>query len=298
MGGAYSMDGDVAERFRARPGTLYSVATPVGNLRDVTLRALDVLATVDVVAAEDTRVTARLLSHYGIATRTLSLHAHNEAARAQAIVGRLAAGESVALVTDAGTPAVSDPGARLVRAVHEAGYRVSPVPGASALTAAVSAAGLDADVFLFAGFAPVQAKARRAWLDRLARLPSAVVMYEAPHRVAATVGDIAASFGDARTLVVAREVTKAFETIARMPLSQASAWFGADANRVRGEFVLIVDAPAEGAAAAPALDEATERWLVALLAELPPARAARVVAAVTGVARDAVYARAMALKPG
>jgi 16S rRNA (cytidine1402-2'-O)-methyltransferase len=288
------MDGEVAERFRARARTLYVVATPLGNLRDVTLRALDVLGTVDVIAAEDTRVTARLLAHYGIVTRTLSMHAHNEAERAQAIVARLAAGESVALVTDAGTPAVSDPGARLVREVHDAGYAVAAVPGASALTAAVSVAGLRADFFVFAGFPPV--KARRAWLDNLARLPAAIVMYEAPHRVAATVGDIVASFGESRTLVVAREITKAFETISRMPLGEAPPWFAADANRVRGEFVLIVDAAEEGAVA-PVLDEGVERWLAALLTELPPARAARVVAAVTGVARGVVYARAMAIKP-
>jgi 16S rRNA (cytidine1402-2'-O)-methyltransferase len=290
------MDGDAAQRFRARPGSLYVVATPVGNLRDVTLRALDVLGSVDVVAAEDTRVTARLLSHYGVAARTLSLHAHNEAGRAQAIVARLAAGESVALVTDAGTPAVSDPGARLVRAAREAGYPVVAVPGPSALTAAVSVAGLQADAFLFAGFPPV--KGRRAWLDRLARVPAAVVMYEAPHRVEATVGDIVASFGGERSLVVAREITKAFETIACVPLRGAPAWLAADANRRRGEFVLIVDAPEDGAAAPAVLDEVAERWLAALLTELPPARAARVVAAVTGIARDVVYARAIAIKPG
>ena len=293
-----TLDGNVAERFRARSGTLYVVATPLGNLRDVTLRALDVLATVDVIAAEDTRVTAKLLSRYGLATRTLSLHAHNEAERAQAVIARLAAGESVALVSDAGTPAVSDPGARLVRAAHEAGHPVVAVPGASALTAAVSVAGLCAESFVFAGFPPNQAKARRAWLDRLARLPAAVVMYEAPHRVAATVADIVASFGGARTLVVAREITKAFETVARIPLGEASGWFAADANRVRGEFVLIVDGLEEEAPVPVVLDESVERWLAALLTELPPARAARVVAAVTGIARDVVYARAIAIKPG
>ena len=305
------MDGNAAERsrarsdtsngsgdpaFRARAGTLYVVATPVGNLRDVTLRALDVLGSAGVIAAEDTRVTARLLSHYDVATRTISLHAHNEAERAHAIVARLAAGESVALVTDAGTPAVSDPGARLVRVVRDAGFPVVAVPGPSAVTAAVSVAGLQADAFLFAGFPP--AKARRAWLDRLARVPAAIVMYEAPHRVEATVGDLVASFGEDRAIVVAREITKAFETVASMPLRDAPAWFGADANRTRGEFVLIVDAPQEGATAPAVLDEGAERWLAALLTELPPARAARVVAAVTGIARDVVYARAIAIKPG
>lgn len=291
-------DSKGAERFRARPGTLYVVATPLGNLRDVTLRALDTLASASVVAAEDTRVTAKLLSHYGIAARTLSLHAHNEAERAGAVIARLAAGESVALVTDAGTPAVSDPGARLVRAALDAGYPVAPIPGPSALTAAASVAGLRADALLFAGFPPHQAKARRAWLDRLARVPAAVVLYEAPHRVADTAGDLACAFAGGRTLVVAREITKTFETIARVPLADAAAWFAADANRTRGELVLIVDVPEHADAAPAVLDESVERWLAALLEELPPARAARIVASVTGVARNAVYARAMALKPG
>jgi 16S rRNA (cytidine1402-2'-O)-methyltransferase len=306
------MDGNAAERSRARPvtasgtsaarfsvqpGTLYVVATPLGHLRDVTLRALDVLGAVDVVAAEDTRVTAKLLSHYGVTTRTLALHAHNEAARAQDLVARLATGESVALVTDAGTPAVSDPGARLVRAVRDAGHKVVAVPGPSAITAAVSVAGLRAESFLFAGFPPAQAKARREWLDRLARLPVAVVLYEAPHRVIATVGALVESFGEERTLVVAREITKAFETVASMPLRDGPGWFAADANRRRGEFVLMVDAPEERRDTRAAIDEGVTRWLTALLAELPPARAARVVAAVTGIARDEIYALAMKIKP-
>jgi 16S rRNA (cytidine1402-2'-O)-methyltransferase len=289
-------DGTGAARFSVRPGTLYVVATPLGNLRDVTLRALDVLAGVDVVAAEDTRVTAKLLSHYGVATRTLALHAHNEAARAQDVIARLAAGESVALVTDAGTPAVSDPGARLVRAARDAGCIVAAVPGPSAITAAVSVAGLSAGSFVFAGFPPTQAKARREWLDRLARMPAAVVMYEAPHRVVATVGDIASAFGAERALVVAREITKVFETIARMPLRDAPGWFGADANRTRGEFVLIVDGPEDEDAGQAVLDESVTRWLTALLVELPPARAARVVASVTGIARDRLYEEAMKIK--
>lgn len=284
-------------RFRAVPGTLYVVATPLGNLRDVTLRALDVLTTVDAVAAEDTRTTATLLRHYGIGTRVVSLHAHNEARRASDVVSQLAQGKSVALVSDAGTPAVSDPGARVVAAVREAGHPVVPLPGASAVTAAVSAAGLAAPMFLFAGFAPPQAKARAAWLASLAQFPAAIVLYEAPHRVRATVAELLAQFGPARTLVVARELTKVFETIASMPLADAPAWFAQDANRERGEFVLIVDAAAEPAEAA-VLSADAQRWLAALLAELPPARAARVVAAMTGVARDVVYERALALRKG
>ena len=298
MSEADSVGGGDSQRFRAKPGTLYVVATPLGNLRDVTLRALDVLASADSVAAEDTRLTGRLLSHFGIPARTVSLHAHNEAARAQALIGRLAAGESVALVSDAGTPAVSDPGARVVRAVQAAGYPVSPVPGPSALTAAVSVAGLHADAFVFAGFPPHALRARRAWLDRLARMPAAVVMYEAPHRVAATAAEISAAFEGERDMVVAREITKAFETIARVPVAAAPAWFAEDANRTRGELVLVIDVPERAAPAPDNLDESAERWLVALLDELPPARAARVVAAVTGVPREVVYARALALKPG
>lgn len=282
-------------RFRAVPGTLYVVATPLGNLRDVTLRALDVLATADVVAAEDTRNTATLLRHYGIATRVVSVHAHNEARRAGDIVERLARGGSVALVSDAGTPAISDPGARVVAAVRDAGHAVVPLPGPSALTAAVSAAGLAATAFLFAGFPPAQAKARAAWLAALARVPAAVVLYEAPHRVRATVDDLLAVFGSERALVVARELTKVFETIVRMPLADAPAWFGQDPDRARGELVLVLDAPVEREEE-PVLSADAERWLAAMLDELPPARAARVAAAVTGVARDVVYARALALK--
>jgi 16S rRNA (cytidine1402-2'-O)-methyltransferase len=276
-------------------GSLYVVATPLGNLRDITLRGLDILATVDVIAAEDTRTSATLLRRYGIATRTMSLHAHNEQRRVDAVVELLAAGRSVALVTDAGTPAISDPGARVARGVRAAGHPVVPIPGPSALVAAVSAAGLLAEAFLFAGFLPSQARARRERLEALGALPVALVFYEAPHRVRATIGDLAAMLDPARSLVVAREITKTFESIATMRLADAPAWADADPNRQRGEFVLIVDAPLNAEVAAVLTTE-VERWLAALLEELPPARAARVVAAVSGVARDVVYARALALK--
>ena len=286
----------VATTFRAMPGTFYVVATPVGNLRDVTLRALDVLATADVIAAEDTRVTSTLLRRHGIATRAISLHAHNEAQRTETLVATLASGKSVALVSDAGTPAISDPGARLVRAVRDAGFPVVPLPGPSAVATAVSAAGLEAENFAFLGFLPHQAKARHARLATFANLPAALVMYEAPHRARATVADLCAALDPQRVLVVARELTKTFETITRMPLCEADAWFAADPNRERGEFVLIVDvAPPERAALTLPAD--VERWLAALLEELPPARAARVVAAVAGIRREAVYARALELKP-
>ena len=283
--------------FRALPGSLYVVATPLGNLRDLTLRALDVLSTANVVAAEDTRVTAHLLRHYGIPTKAISLHSHNEARRVETLLAMLGEGKSVALVSDAGTPAISDPGARLVRAARDAGYPVIPLPGPSAVATAVSAAGLDAEAFAFLGFLPQQAKARSERLAVFATLPLALVMYEAPHRVRDTVIDLAVALGGERALVVGRELTKTFETITRITLDEAQAWFAADANRERGEFVLIVDAPPTPRGADAVLPAEAERWLVALLQELPPARAARVVAAVAGVKREVVYARALALKP-
>ncbi len=217
--GSGDLYGNGSPAFRAEAGTLYVVATPLGNLRDVTLRALDILGSADLIAAEDTRTTARLLGHYGIVTRTLALHQHNEAQRAASLVALLAAGKSVALVTDAGTPAISDPGSRLVRAVRDAGHPVVPVPGPSAVVAAISAAGLAATTFVFAGFLPQQAKARREALLALSPLHAALVIYEAPHRVRATVDDLVAQLPGERTLVVARELTKAFETIAAMPLA-------------------------------------------------------------------------------
>ncbi len=288
----------VAARFRAVSGTLYVVATPLGNLRDVTLRALDILGSADVIAAEDTRVATVLLRHYGIATRPVSLREHNEARRAGHIVELLRAGKSVALVSDAGTPAVSDPGARLAGAARDAGLPVVPIPGANAAIAAVSAAGLVAERFAFLGFLPTAGKARRELLACVARLPLALIIYEAPHRVAGSVARLAEALGGERTLVVAREVTKKFETITRLPLAEAPAWFAAEPHRDRGEFVLIVDAPGSPVAADPAaaVSPEVDRWLAALVAELPPARAARVAAAATDLPRDVVYARALALK--
>ena len=280
----------------ARAGSLYVVATPLGNLRDLTLRAIDVLRSADRIAAEDTRVTAKLLAHLGIATRPCSVRAHNEAARAAEIAAALGRGESVALVTDAGTPGVSDPGARVVRAVRDAGHPVVPVPGPSAVAAAVSVAGLAADRFAFVGFLPAQAKARRALLASLAPLPLALVFCEAPHRVRATAAELATWLGPERDLVVARELTKAFETVTRVRLADAAGWFAADANRERGELVLVVDAPPETSRDEGISPDAAA-WLDALVRELPPSRAARIVAERTGAPRDALYGRALR-RPG
>ena len=286
-----------ASRFLAAPGTLYVVATPLGNLRDITLRALDILKSADVIAAEDTRVTAVLLRHFGIATRPLSLHAHNEAKRAAEIVAVLRSGRSVALVSDAGTPAVSDPGAALVGSVRAAGFAIVPVPGANAAVAAVSAAGLGAERFAFLGFLPTSAKRRRELVQQAGALSMALVVYEAPHRVQETVAELAQWLAGARTIVIARELTKKFESIAAMPLADASDWLAADSDRQRGEFVLIVDGRA--AADRPetaALTPEIERWMALLAHELPPARLARIAAAATGIPRDTLYARAQLLK--
>lgn len=292
-----TQDGHAVDaRFRANGGSLYVVATPLGNLRDLTLRALDVLASVDVVAAEDTRTSGTLLRHYGIATHPVALHAHNEDQKTHVVAEWLRAGRSVALISDAGTPAISDPGARLVLAMRAAGFPVIPIPGPSAVVAAVSAAGLVAHCFIFAGFLPAQAKARRQWLDRFGALDAALVFYEAPHRVLATITELASVLPLPRDLVIAREITKKFESIARMPLGEAAAWMATDPLRQRGEFVLIIDAPAPVAPEGVVLSPDHLRWLQALLEELPPAKAARVVALVTGVPRDDVYARALTLQ--
>jgi 16S rRNA (cytidine1402-2'-O)-methyltransferase len=282
------------EKTSAIANALYVVATPLGNLRDITLRALDVLASVDVIAAEDTRVTAKLLARHGIATRMLSLHAHNERRRAAEIVSLLGAGKSVALVSDAGTPAVSDPGAALVHAVAEAGYAVVPVPGPSAVIAALSASGIAAPQWQFCGFLPAAASARRAALTRLSDYPGALVFYEAPHRIAAALNALVAVLGPERGLVVAREMTKRFETIHRCRLGDAPAWLAADPDHARGEFVLIV-AAADPATQAGDNADAHDRMLSALLAELPVAQAVRLAVKLTGAPRNRLYERALRL---
>jgi 16S rRNA (cytidine1402-2'-O)-methyltransferase len=217
------------------PGILYVVATPIGNLEDVTLRALRVLGEVAVIAAEDTRRTARLLQHYSISTRTTSLHEHNERTRAPSLVARLLAGDSIALVSDAGTPLISDPGRHLVAAAHAAGIRVEPVPGPTAAMAALSASGLPAEEVLFVGFPPARAKAREAWLERLSVEPRTIVLYEAPHRIRQTLSEMASVFGE-RPMCVAREITKAHEELAVRPISG----FLVDPPPERGEFTIVV----------------------------------------------------------
>jgi len=273
---------------------LYVVATPIGNLGDITLRALDVLGAVGVVAAEDTRNTRHLLQHHGIGdAKLLALHQHNERAGAEKIVTLLQQGNSVALVTDAGTPAVSDPGALLIEAVRAAGFRVIPIPGASAAIAALSASGLVNPHFLFHGFLPNKSAARRAALQSLADLPCTLVFYEAPHRILECVTDLHAVLGDAREIVFARELTKLFESIHRCPLGTALAWLHSDPNNQRGEFVLLVSG------AAPRnddLDAQAERVLAVLLAGLPLKQAVGLAVQITGLNKNTLYERALALK--
>jgi len=270
------------------PGTLYVVATPIGNLADASPRALETLRQADVVVCEDTRTTRTLLARHGIERATRALHAHNERAAGAELLAELRAGRSVALVSDAGTPGVSDPGALLVEAAHRAGVRVVPVPGPSAAVAAYSAAGFAADRFLFVGFLPPKAAARRKVLEAL-DVPWPVIVYEAPHRVLACVEDLLARFGGEREIVIAREITKKFEEVARLPLAGAPAWLQADAHRRQGEFVLVL-----GPGSPPRQDEASvQRVLDALLESLPASEAARLAARITGAPRNALYKRAL-----
>lgn len=281
-----------SEQEPANAGTLYVVATPLGNLRDLSARALDTLRGVDVIAAEDTRVTAKLLAHYGVSAQLVSVHEHNEARRAEEITLRLGQGKRVALVTDAGTPGVSDPGALVVRKAMEAGFAVVPIPGPNAAVTALSASGIAAARWLFCGFLPSSAAARRAEVERLRDVPFALVFYEAPHRVMASIEAMVEAFGAAREIVIARELTKRFESIHRCRLADAPAWLAADPDRIRGEFVLIVAAPEESKPD----DAAHARVLSLLLAELPLAQAVRLAVALTGAPRKALYAEALELR--
>lgn len=270
--------------------SLYVVALPIGNAADITLRALWVLSRMDVIAAEDTRVTRPLLARFGIDTPLVAAHQHNEQEAAAGVLGRLARGERVALVTDAGTPGVSDPGARVVRAALDGGYRVVPVPGASSAVAAVSAAGLAPGPFRFVGFLPTGRAERERQLRSLAADASPFVLFEAPHRVRELLALLADVLEPERRVVLARELTKKFETIG----AHRAADLAALAADERGEYVVLVDAGEQQAAD---VDPATRRWLEALLQELPPSKAAAVAARASGQPRDALYRLALQLKP-
>ena len=271
-------------------GRLYVVATPIGNLSDITLRAIATLAAVDVVYAEDTRHTRGLLAHHGIAAKLAALHEHNEREAARALLQHLEEGRDVALVTDAGTPAISDPGAHAVAAARAAGFDVVPIPGANAAITALSVAGMPGP-FAFVGFLPPKSAARRKALEAWREFPHTLVLYEAPHRILECVDDLARVLGPDRSVVLARELTKAFESVHACALSEGRAWLEADPDRTRGEFVVIVSG-----APAPRSDGAEdERVLAVLLGEVPVKTAVKLAAALTGGSRNALYEAALRL---
>lgn len=273
---------------------LYVLATPIGNVCDISLRGLHVLAIADAVACEDTRNTSQLLQRYGLSQTLLAAHEHNEREAADKIIERLRAGQRVALVSDAGTPAISDPGARVVAAVRGAGLQVIPLPGASAAITALSASGLTDARFQFVGFLPSKTRQRETALQELAAVEAALVFYEAPHRIVETVQSMLQVFGPHRQIVLARELTKLFEDIHRCALADALAWLQQDANRQRGEFVVLV----EGAQPVEGEDAEGERVLRILLAELPVKQAAALAAQITGQKKNALYERALQIRQG
>jgi 16S rRNA (cytidine1402-2'-O)-methyltransferase len=273
------------------PGALYIVATPIGNLRDITLRALDCLVRMDAVAAEDTRVAQRLLNAFDIRQKTFALHQHNEAETAQAVITRLSLGERVAFVSDAGTPGISDPGARLVRAVRDAGYRVVPLPGPSALTSALSVSGLSDAPVLFLGFLPAKAGAARRMLASQPAKTVHIVLYEAPHRVRDTLALLSEVYGRKRRVVIARELTKLFETIKVGTLGEGLEAPEASED-TRGEFVIVIEADLS----AEDSGEGPDKMLRRLLQSLPLSEAVAIAAEFTGVSRKILYARALALQ--
>lgn len=280
------------------PGaTLYLVATPIGNRADITLRALHVLALADAVACEDTRVTAGLLAHYGLAKPLLAVHAHNEAEAAAGVCQRLAQGQALAFVSDAGTPGVCDPGARLVAAAVAAGHRVVPIPGPSSALAALSVAGdvagdAAARGFVFHGFVPAKGASRDAVLRAAVAQAATQILFEAPHRLPALLAALAAQ-APTRRLTLARELTKQFEEVVTLPAAAAPAWLQADAARGRGEFVLVLHACRDVPAAADSLPAAAAHCLAVLQRELPLKQAVALAAEISGAARNALYAHAL-----
>jgi len=270
---------------------LYVVATPIGNLQDMTLRAVEILQSVSLIAAEDTRHSARLLSHFNINTRQLSVHEHNERQRSEMIVQQLEAGNSVALISDAGTPLISDPGYVLVSAVREAGYRVVPVPGCAAFVTALSAAGLASDHFSFEGFPPAKKGGRLELYRSLADAARTLIFYESPHRVLDSLRDMVEAFGGERRAAVARELTKTFETIHTATLAELVAWMEADHNQQKGEFVLLVEAAPKKKEASLGAEQL--RILSVLLEELPVSQAAALAAKITGLKKKVLYQAAL-----
>lgn len=279
------------------PGVLYIVATPIGNLQDLSERAQVALSRVALVAAEDTRHSGRLLQHLGISKPMLALHEHNERERVARIIDKLAEGQDIALISDAGTPLISDPGYIVVREVRQAGYRVSPVPGPCALVAGLSAAGLPTDRFLFVGFMPARRSGRKAALEELREQAATLVFYESPHRILDLMQDMVDVFGSDRECVLGRELTKTFETFYSGSAGAVLAELREDPNGARGEFVVMVrGAPPVEDTAAAVVD--ADKLLSLLIPELPLKKAARIVSEVSGLGKNELYQRALALKDG
>ncbi|VAW42059.1 16S rRNA (cytidine(1402)-2'-O)-methyltransferase [hydrothermal vent metagenome] len=274
------------------PGTLYLVATPIGNLADITQRALEVLRQVDIIAAEDTRHSQRLLSYFGIRSRLLAYHEHNEERITPKLLAELAAGQSIALISDAGTPLISDPGYRLVTQGHDQEINIVPVPGVCAAIAALSAAGLATDAFTFEGFPPAKQGARRHFLEPLALQPRTMIFYISCHRIVETLKDMCSIFGENRRVTFARELTKTFETIKRTILSDLVEWVASDDNQRKGEIVLVVEGKAEEATDNAQIDH----YLSVLLTELPVKQSVSLVVKMTGEHKNDVYKRALELK--
>ena len=274
-----------------KQGVLYIVATPIGNLSDISQRAIDVLANVDLIAAEDTRHSRHLLSHFQIATPLVAYHDHNEQSQTPQLVEKLQSGLSIALISDAGTPLLSDPGYRLVKAAHDQRIRVSPIPGACAAIAALSASGLATDQFCFAGFPPARTAARRQFYEVFKQQPQSVIFYESSHRILDSLRDLCAVVGEQREVLLARELTKTFETLRRSPLGELVDWVAGDENQRKGEFVLIQ----AGADEQP--DEhrvEVETVLDVLMSELPLKQASALTARITGAKKNQVYKMALA----
>lgn len=278
----------------ATSGLLYVVATPIGNLGDITLRALEVLKAADAIAAEDTRHTSGLLSHFGISKKLIAVHEHNEHQSAEKLLQQLQAGETIALVTDAGTPGISDPGAVVVEFVRKAGIKVVPIPGVSAVITALSASGIVQNGFLFHGFLPASGAARRKALDTLKPHTVTLVFYEAPHRIVESIVDMATVLGAERRITIARELTKTFETIHTCHLGEAEAWLQADSNQQRGEFVLLVEAAA--IKDADEISEDTIRILKLLMADLPLKQAVKLATEITQEKKNVLYELALKFK--
>jgi 16S rRNA (cytidine1402-2'-O)-methyltransferase len=272
---------------------IYVVSTPIGNLADITLRAIDILKAVDVVAAEDTRHTRKLLEHYGIKAKMLSLHEHNESERSEYIVDSVLAGQSVALVSDAGTPLISDPGHTLIHRAKTQNVTVVPIPGPSALIAALSVSGIACGKFIFEGFLPAKRKAKNDILQTYLLEKRAVVFYESPHRILDTLAEMLIVFGG-RQMCVARELTKRYETVKRDNIENIIAWMKDDSNQQKGEFVLILDGSSEEEKSASDQEKAV--LLNRLLVDLPPKKASAIVADILGGTKKEIYNMALMLK--